>query len=240
MLRMVGHRITEQTINDKAGERRRAMREILIGQAGDGDPRGISLPTANATIVFPRRPLRSSSSTRLASRSSGSADHFAGGYLFLTGAVIAQLANAKSVLRSHRRPKDAAGHGTRRVQIARPSHRIEHRTGLVIPEVFEALRSFLALVENRRSRDRRGNPVWSLAIDERARVRMRAARAGSVGFQVGEPLLQTSYVELIDGEDADAALRAPKLADQPIPLRRAVSARAASTIWTSCWSPGGS
>ena len=63
--------------------------------------------------------------------------HFAGGNLLLGGAVIAKLADAEALLRAHGRPKNAAGHGTGKIQITKAGDGIERRTGLVIGEVFK-------------------------------------------------------------------------------------------------------
>jgi hypothetical protein len=42
------------------------------------------------------------------------------------------------------------------------------------------------------------------------------ARSGSLPLSSSQSLLQTGRIELMDGEDAHAALGAPGLADQPI------------------------
>ncbi len=126
--------------------------------AGRSDRAKRYSPTANATIVCPRRPVvcsNCSSNDRL--HSFGVNLHLAGGNLLIAGAVVAEFANAKAVFGSHRRSKDAAGHGTSCVQVAGPSQRIEYRTWFVVGEVFESRRGRLRSRPECRSQDRREN-----------------------------------------------------------------------------------
>jgi hypothetical protein len=63
--------------------------------------------------------------------------HFAGGNLFLGGAVITKLAHGETFLRAYRRSKDAASNRSMKVQIAEAGGGIERCTRLVVGKVLK-------------------------------------------------------------------------------------------------------
>ena len=64
-------------------------------------------------------------------------NHFAGGDLFRCSPVEAKFADAEAFLGAYRRTKDAAGHGTKLIEIARSCRRVEHRASFVVGKNFE-------------------------------------------------------------------------------------------------------
>jgi hypothetical protein len=143
-------------------------------------------------------------------------DHFARRDLFFADAVITQFADAQSVLGPDWRPKDAAGHRSRGVEIAGPGHWIENRTRLVVSKFLEAFGCFCALVQNA-GREIAGK-ILPQSINRSASALPNPGCPLWVrGLQISETLLQPEYIKLIDREYAHTALRAPNLANQPVP-----------------------
>jgi hypothetical protein len=141
--------------------------------------------------------------------------HFAGFNLLLGGAVITELADAKALGRPNRWSKDAAGHGTGQVQVTEAGGGIQSRTRLVVGEVLKTGFSLFRRVQQA------GYRVTGKARGEALDRFPRPLANGLRSFRLPaakflKSLLQTGRVELMDSEDADAALCAPGLADQPI------------------------
>src|ERR1700730_10683167 len=68
---------------------------------------------------------------------------------FLVGSALkTKFANAKTILRTDRGTEYAASHGTRFIQLAHSSFRIEHRARLVVGEIRKPLRRLVAFIEN--------------------------------------------------------------------------------------------
>ena len=141
--------------------------------------------------------------------------HFAGFNLLLGGAVITELADAEALLRANGWSKDAAGHGAGQIQVTEAGGGIESGTGLVVGEVLKT--GFRLFRGVQQAGYRIAGKARGEALDRFPRP--LANGLGSFRFAAGKllkSLLQTGRVELMDGEDADAALCATGLADQPI------------------------
>jgi hypothetical protein len=141
--------------------------------------------------------------------------HFAGFNLLLGGAVITEFADAEALLRANRWSKDAAGHWAGLVQVTEAGGGIERGTGFVVAKVLKAGFRFLRGVQQA------GYGITGKAMGEALHrfPRPLAKRLGSLRFaddKLRKSLLQTGRVELIYGEDANAALCATRLADQPL------------------------
>jgi hypothetical protein len=140
--------------------------------------------------------------------------HFAGGNLFLGSAVIAKLAHPQPLLGAHGRPEHPAGHGARTIQVAMTGRRIERGTGLIIGKVLKAGR--LRRIQQAGggvARELRAKP-----FDGFPGPLNHSMSAFSIAYhKLMQSLLQTGRIQLINGENPYAALRAPWSADQPIP-----------------------
>jgi hypothetical protein len=129
--------------------------------------------------------------------------------------VIAKLADAESLLRAHGRTKDPAGNGTRKVQVTKAGGGIECRTRLIIGEVFETRLRLLRWIQQ---------PGRWIAWKTLREPLDRSPRTLANGFgafritagKLSQSLLKTGRIELMDGEDAHATLRATGPANQPL------------------------
>src|SRR5260370_82344 len=79
-------------------------------------------------------------------------DHLAGGNLFVGRPVKTQLADSQAAFCPHGRAKRAAHHRPGIVEIAQSGIRIEHRTGLIVRKLREALFRLRTFVEHARFR----------------------------------------------------------------------------------------
>jgi len=158
--------------------------------------------------------------------------NLAGGDLIRRRAVEAELADAEAAFDRQRRPEEATGHRSSGVEIAEASCRIESGTRLVVGEVVEEVgagfvQSAGCGIAGKAGRETRDRGFGAAANG------CGASRIGS--GERAETFAETSGVELRDGKDADAALRAAWSAEKP----RAGTATAASTIWTRSASRAG-
>lgn len=140
---------------------------------------------------------------------------FAGYDFYVRCPVITQFACTQALLRRQRRAKDAASHGSCFVKIAGPCQRIEDRTSLVVGEFSEALFGFVAFIE--RSSHWIARKIFRQSSYRITRTLFDPLRPLPVlVFQVSQAFLQTKGIQLIDREDANAALRASRTAYQPL------------------------
>ena len=145
----------------------------------------------------------------------GVGDEFAGGDLFLGGAVEAEFADAESFSGADGRAEDAAGHGAGFVELAESGGGVKDGAGLVVGEAGEGgLRGFV-FVENS------GAGIAGKIFGEAGGGVLCAAADSGGAFGVTlrefvESALEPKRVELIDGEDADATLRASRAAGEPL------------------------
>ena len=165
-------------------------------------------------------------------------DHFARRNLRFAGSVITQFADAQALLGPDRRSKDAAGHRSCGIELTSPGHGIENRTKLVVPNLLEALGCLCALFQNTGA-EIAGEILFNCLIEARARSRIRNARCGSVASKSESPCCSLSTSSWLIAEMPTQHCVHPSLQTSQSPLRRAASARAASVICTSFWSPGG-
>lgn len=141
--------------------------------------------------------------------------HFAGGDFFVGCAVKAEFTHAEALFRANRRTKGAASHRAMCVEVTGSGLRIERGTRFVIGEVFEPALCAWSLVEDAGlaiAGEVVGNSLEGFAGS--LANPSRASRIGNVEFR--EALAQSGGVELVDGEDADAALRAAGATDEPM------------------------
>jgi hypothetical protein len=120
----------------------------------------------------------------------------------LGGAIL-----SRTCFRADRRAEDATGQRAVLVEIAKTSRLIERWTRLVVAEVFESFLCALGLGEN--AGFRVAGKIGRAAFP-RFESAMTNAR-GTSRIVVGElvdAFTQTRGVQLVDGEDADTALRA--------------------------------
>jgi hypothetical protein len=139
--------------------------------------------------------------------------NFAGCDLFLGCAVEAELADAEAgiaciILSTKRRTEDAAGHGAGGIEVAESGGGIENGAGLVVGEVFElrVVDEAGVRVAGKKRSETSGRFTGALA-DGRGAV-------GIDGIEGGEAFAETGGVQLGDGKDADAALRASGSAEE--------------------------
>jgi len=144
----------------------------------------------------------------------GIGNYLTRGNFLVSRAVITEFANSQTFIRPNRWPEDAASHRARFVQFAQPSLRIEHGTWLIISKIFKALASLLALAQDSgrgisgETFRQAGDRIPSAFADRRGTL-------GIAGLQLCQPPSQSQGIELIDGESANAALRAPRTAHEP-------------------------
>jgi hypothetical protein len=142
-------------------------------------------------------------------------NHFARCNFFVGCALKAKLANAQSIFGANRGTKDATSHGTRFVELAKPSRWIECRARLIIREVSKAsFRLFPAIQQpaNRVSREilcQPGNRFPS------ALPRSCGSLRGAL-FQFREAFAEPERIELTYGKHANAALRTSGTAGEPV------------------------
>ncbi len=147
----------------------------------------------------------------------------------------------KSPSRLERRPEGAAHHGTKFVEFTGPGRGVEHGTGLVVGKLIPAFAIFVVVgfIEQAGGGvagvfgGKAGDGVQSAFADAGGAV-------GVVLFGLRETVAQAEGVELIDGEDAVATMRAAGTAGQPFAAALHGVGEGGITIWMSFWSPGGS
>ncbi len=168
-------------------------------------------------MVRPLRPVTCSASFSSGdSKSSGVRRHFASGDLRSRRALKAQVTDRKIFFfRFEWWPEGAADHWPMLVDFAAAGRRIERRTRLLIGKVLEPLFRPLVLIEQpslRIARKIRGQALDGLlhSFSHRSRTLRR------IGLESNHPPPQPYYVELADGEHADAALAASRLAQKPV------------------------
>jgi hypothetical protein len=137
--------------------------------------------------------------------------NFAGGDLFGCCSVETKFADAEAFFCSQRRAENAAGHGAGGVEVAESGGGIEGRAGFVVGEVFEVGAVFVE-----KAGARVAGEIWREAGDGLSRSLAEGEGAfGIGGIESGESLAQAGCVQLGDGEDADATLRASRSAQEP-------------------------
>ena len=140
--------------------------------------------------------------------------HFAGGNFGIGGALKAEFTNAESVFRANRRTERAASHGAMRVEVAGSGFRIERRARLMVGEVLKLALAAGAFTEN--AGFAIAGKVVSNAVEGLACALPNVTGASGVGdAEFSQALAEPRYIELVDGEDADAALRAAGTTDEP-------------------------
>jgi hypothetical protein len=141
--------------------------------------------------------------------------HFARGNFFVAGAVIAELADAKTFLGPHRRPKYAACHGTSRVQIACARLRVEHWTRLIVGKVGKSLLRFRRIIEDAGLRI-----AGEIKADSRDRELHTTPHARSTFriflFQLLKAVAEAFRVKLADRKRSYATLCASRTTDEPL------------------------
>lgn len=140
--------------------------------------------------------------------------HFAGGNFGIGGALKAEFTNTKPVFRANRRTERAASHGAMRVEVAGSVFRIERRARLMVGEVLKLALGAGAFTEN--AGFAIAGKVVSNAVEGLASALANVTGASGIGdAEFSKALAEPRYVELADGEDADAALRAAGTTDEP-------------------------
>jgi hypothetical protein len=142
-------------------------------------------------------------------------NHFTGSDLRVAGSLKAEFAGSKAIFGTDRRSENAACHRARIIEVTETGLRIESRAGFILREGFEALASFIGIVQKaslRISREIGGQASDAFAS---AFSNFRGALR-SVRLKTIESLLQPDRIKLIDGKHTDAALRASGPANQPI------------------------
>jgi hypothetical protein len=140
----------------------------------------------------------------------------AGGDLLPGCALIAKLANPDSLLGSHRRSEYAAGHGTRRVEIASTGFRIKHGTRFVVRVIFEG---WVIEAVGGPVKDSRGNISGKIRTQAADRIAspcahaFRTIRITLIKFR--HAFFEPEDIELADGENSHAALITTQMAGQP-------------------------
>ena len=140
--------------------------------------------------------------------------HFAGGNFGVGCTLKAKLTDTESMFRVNRRTESAASHGAMRVEVAGSGFRIERGTRLVVSEVLElALRTWTLGEESCFAIP---GKVGRNAVERLASTLANASGASGIGgAEFRKALAESCYVELVDGEDADAALRATGTTGKP-------------------------
>jgi hypothetical protein len=141
---------------------------------------------------------------------------FARSDFFGAGVDVAELAGGKVVFGgAHRWAEGAAEDGAMLVEVAGAMFEVEYGAGLVVGELFEEDGGFIVLVENAGG-SVSGKP-W---IEPGKGVCYAGVNAGgSVWvclFEGEEAFTEACGVLVSDGEDADAALRTARFADQMV------------------------
>jgi len=127
-------------------------------------------------------------------------------------AIEAQLADSDPLRRPDGRAKDPARHRPRRVQVARPSRRIQHGARLVVGEFGVCRMLFIELAGQSISGKAGPEP-----IDRFLRSLADSSRSRWIAFlKAYESASQPDGVQLSDRENSDAALRASRTALQPV------------------------
>ena len=140
--------------------------------------------------------------------------HFAGGDFFVGCALKAEFTNAEALFRTNRRTERAASHRAMRIEVAGSSFGVERGTRLVVGKVFEAALGARALIQN--ARFAIAGEIGGDAVKGFASAPAHASRAiGIRRLEFRKAFAQPSDIELVDGEDADTALRATGTTDKP-------------------------
>ncbi len=117
---------------------------------------------------------------------------------------------------SNRRPKGATGHGPRSVEVACSCFRIKNRTGFIIGKIGKSLFRLFIFRQyscRRITRKSRREPLDSVTS-----ARPNTGRPLRIRFlQHHKPMPQPSGVKLVDRKWANAALRATRTANKPLP-----------------------
>jgi hypothetical protein len=137
---------------------------------------------------------------------------FRGKNLYLARSIETQLAYANAILGTYGRPEDPARHGTRCIEVAGAGEGVENRTGFIVGKIFKLI--FVRFMQNSRC-------VIAGKLRRQPESRLLGADTDSGGprrigpIQLMQSCTQTKRIQLADGEDADAALRASRAALQP-------------------------
>jgi hypothetical protein len=132
--------------------------------------------------------------------------------LYLIRTIEVKLADSNAVLGADGRAEDPAGDGAGGVEVAGSGGRIEDGAGLVVGEVFVARVGLVELTG--------GGVAGEVRFEALDGFGGAAADGGGFfrgfGFEGGEAFAEADGIELVDGEDSDAALGAAEAAVQPI------------------------
>lgn len=145
----------------------------------------------------------------------GIRNHLAGRDLIVRSTLKTQFASPQAIFRTQRRSEDATRHRPGFVQVTSSCRRVENGTRLIIGEGGKAGRTVVTLVENASRRIAR--EITLKPCDRVAGAppdAIRSLRVRDLQFVQASP--QPQYVQLVNGEWANAALRAPQTAGKPM------------------------
>jgi hypothetical protein len=146
--------------------------------------------------------------------------HLAGGDLIRSCADEAELAVAETLgavftCRANRRPEDAAGHGTPRVDVATAGGGVERGASGIVGKVFKTF-----LVGSRCAKNARlaiAGKVWAVIGEPGAGAELEVCGERWIcGAQSGHSLAEARGIEGVDGEGAVAALCATDAAGEEV------------------------
>ena len=141
---------------------------------------------------------------------------FASSNFVRTGPVIAELANTESAFGADWRPEHPAGDRPPLIDVTGALFRIEGRAWLKVGKFLEGCCGLV--VRAKKPCSWITGELFRQALPTFKRTLAHAGGAlWVVGIERGQTFLKAEDVELIDGEDSDAARCASGLADQPFP-----------------------
>jgi hypothetical protein len=141
--------------------------------------------------------------------------HFAGGNFFVGGSLKTKFANAKAIFGAYGWSKHATSHGACFIELTKSGRRIKGRARLIVGEISKALFCLLSLVQQPISRItgevlRQPGNRFPRPLPHAVGTFRRALS------QIRKSFPEPGSIELIYGEDSNAALRATRTADEPL------------------------